>query len=100
MLLFTLANAVTGTGAQTTQNLFSNGDMDRERDKITVEFIVTAGSARSVQVEGSLDGTNWALLGTAVTATGTTIQEVPRVPMIRANVTSNTGSTITVLAAI
>ncbi len=95
-----LADAVTGTGAQTAVVASSNFPINGGRDKASITFVVTGGSARSVTVEGSPDNSNWATLGTAVTATGNSVQEVPRLPFYRANVGSNTGSTITVFLSI
>jgi hypothetical protein len=68
----------------------------------TVQFTGTFGTA-TVQLEGSLDGTNWTVLtdpqGNAITKTATSIEAVSEaVPFIRANLsTPGAGATITAL---
>ena len=58
-------------------------------------FLQVSGiTSATVALQGSLDGTNWATIGTALTANGiVTIQNAPK--YLRANVTAWTSGSIT-----
>lgn len=90
MALKTLLNAVTATGASLAIGTDSNKPA----------FIQVSGiTSATVAAQGSVDGTTWATIGTALTADGLiTIQNPP--PYIRANVTVYVTGTITVKASV
>ena len=83
----TLLNAVTATGAS--EPLMPGGDV--------THFAVTGITTATVAVEGSLDGSNWLIIGSALTANGlVTVANPPK--FVRANVSVYTVGTITVKA--
>jgi hypothetical protein len=83
----TLINAATATGAS--QALTPDGAV--------THFAVNGITSATVNIEGSLDGSNWHLIGTALTANGlVTVANPPR--FVRANVAVYTTGTITVKA--
>jgi hypothetical protein len=86
MALTTLLNGVTATGASLPVGTDSNKPA----------FIQVSGiTSATVAAQGSVDGSTWSLLGTALTADGLiTITNPP--PYIRANVTVYVTGTITV----
>ena len=89
MALKTLLSAVTATGASLAVGTDSNKPA----------FVQISGiTSATVAVQGSVDGSTWSLLGTALTADGlVTISDPP--PYIRANVTAYVTGTITVKAS-
>ncbi len=89
MTTSTLLSAVTATGAS----------LSVGTDSTKPAFIQVSGlTVGTVAAEGSLDNTNWATLGSALTANGIiTITNPP--PYIRANVSAYTSGTITVKAS-
>ena len=81
----TLLNAVTATGASTAVQV--DGGQP-------VFLQVTGITTATVALQGSLDGTNFATIGTALTADGiVTIANSPK--YVRANCTAYTSGTIT-----
>jgi len=86
MALSTLLSAVTATGASLAVGTDSNKPA----------FIQVSGiTSATVTAQGSVDGTTWSTLGTALTADGLiTITNPP--PYVRANVTVYVSGTITV----
>ena len=86
MALKTLLSAVTATGASLPVGTDSNKPA----------FVQVSGiTSATVAVQGSVDGSTWSLIGTALTADGlVTISDPP--PYIRANVTAYVTGTITV----
>lgn len=90
MATSTLLNAVTATGSSLSVGTDSNRPA----------FIQVSGlTVGTVAAQGSLDNTNWATIGTALTANGiVTIDNPP--PYIRANVTAYTSGTITVKVSV
>lgn len=81
----TLLNAVTATGASTAVQIDGGQPVFMQVSGITSATVV---------LQGSLDGTNWATLGTALTADGiVTIANAPK--YLRANCTAYTSGTIT-----
>lgn len=86
MALKTLLSAVTATGASVPVSTDSN----------LPAFIQVSGiTSATVAAQGSVDGTTWSTIGTALTADGLiTITNPP--PYIRANVTVYVSGTITV----
>ena len=81
----TLLNAVGATGASTAVQV----------DSGQPAFLQVSGiTSATVALQGSLDGTNWSTIGTALTANGiVTIQNAPK--YLRANVTAWTSGSIT-----
>lgn len=90
MALKTLLSAVTATGASSAISTDSN----------KAAFVQVSGiTSATVTVQGSVDGTTWSTVGTAVTSDGlVTITNPP--PYIRANVTTYVSGTITVKASV
>jgi hypothetical protein len=90
MAVTTLLSGVSATGA----SLSVGTDSDKPA------FIQISGlTIGTVAAQGSVDNTNWATIGTALTANGIiTIDSPP--PFIRANVTAFTSGTITVKASV
>lgn len=91
-LLFTSLRGATGTGA---------GDNRSVPGTVTYAISVqTTGSPASfnVNVEGTLDGTNWSSLG-SITAAGVSWQVDKPVSQIRANLTTLTGGTAPTVTA-
>jgi hypothetical protein len=88
--LVTLLAAVTGTGAGTGADL---GDI---RDEFSVLVQTTGSPTFSVTFQGSVDGSNWFTLGSAVVAVtnGTTVTGV-LARYVRANLTALSGGTLT-----
>jgi hypothetical protein len=86
MALRTLLSAVTATGASLPVGTDSNAPA----------FIQVSGiTSATVAAQGSVDGSTWSTIGTALTADGMiTITNPP--PYIRANVTAYVTGTITV----
>lgn len=83
----TLINAVTATGASRALT----------PDGAVTHFAVNGITSATVNIEGSLDGTNWHLIGTALTSNGlVTVTNPPR--FVRANVFAYVSGTITVKA--
>jgi hypothetical protein len=81
----TLLNAVTATGASTAVQIDGGQPVFMQVSGITSATVV---------LQGSLDGTNWATLGTALTADGiVTIANAPK--YVRANCTVFVTGTIT-----
>jgi hypothetical protein len=81
----TLLNAVTATGASTAVQIDGGQPVFMQVSGITSATVV---------LQGSLDGTNWATLGSALTADGiVTIANAPK--YLRANCTAYTSGTIT-----
>ena len=89
MALKTLLSAVTATGASLAVGTDSNKPA----------FVQISGiTSATVAVQGSVDGSTWSLIGTALTADGlVTVANPP--PYIRANVTAYVTGTITVKAS-
>jgi len=81
----TLLNAVGATGASTAVQV----------DSGQPAFLQVSGiTSATVVLQGSLDGTNWSTLGTALTANGiVTVQNAPK--YLRANCTVYVTGTIT-----
>ena len=81
----TLLNAVGATGASTAVQV----------DSGQPAFLQVSGiTSATVALQGSLDGTNWSTLGTALTANGiVTVQNAPT--YLRANCTVYVTGTIT-----
>jgi hypothetical protein len=81
----TLLNAVVATGASTAVQV----------DSGQPAFLQVSGiTSATVVLQGSLDGTNWSTLGTALTANGiVTVQNAPT--YLRANCTVYVTGTIT-----
>ena len=81
----TLLNAVGATGASTAVQV----------DTGQPAFLQVSGiTSATVALQGSLDGTNWSTLGTALTANGIiTVQNAPK--YLRANCTVFVTGTIT-----
>ena len=81
----TLLNAVGATGASTAVQV----------DSGQPAFLQVSGiTSATVVLQGSLDGTNWSTLGTALTANGiVTVQNAPT--YLRANCTVYVSGTIT-----
>ena len=81
----TLLNAVGATGASTAVQV----------DTGQPAFLQVSGiTSATVALQGSLDGTNWSTLGTALTANGLiTVQNAPK--YLRANCTVYVSGTIT-----
>ena len=81
----TLLNAVVATGASTAV----------QADAGQPAFLQVSGiTSATVALQGSLDGTNWSTLGTALTANGIiTVQNAPK--YLRANCTVFVTGTIT-----
>jgi hypothetical protein len=81
----TLLNAVVATGASTAVQV----------DSGQPAFLQVSGiTSATVALQGSLDGTNWSTLGTALTANGiVTVQNAPT--YLRANCTVFVTGTIT-----
>jgi hypothetical protein len=81
----TLLNAVVATGASTAVQV----------DAGQPAFLQVSGiTSATVALQGSLDGTNWSTLGTALTANGiVTVQNAPN--YLRANCTVYVTGTIT-----
>ena len=81
----TLLNAVVATGASQAV----------QADAGQPAFLQVSGiTTATVAFQGSLDGSNWSTIGTALTANGiVTIQNAPN--YLRANVTAWTSGTIT-----
>jgi hypothetical protein len=81
----TLLNAVVATGASTAVQV----------DSGQPAFLQVSGiTSATVVLQGSLDGTNWSTLGTALTANGiVTVQNAPT--YLRANCTVFVTGTIT-----
>ena len=90
MALKTLLSAVTTTGASLPIGTDSNKPA----------FIQVSGiTSATVVAQGSVDGTTWSTIGTALTGDGMiTISDPP--PYIRANVTVYVSGTITVKASV
>jgi hypothetical protein len=81
----TLLNAVTATGASTAVQIDGGQPVFMQVSGITSATVV---------LQGSLDGTNWATLGSALTADGiVTIANAPK--YVRANCTVYVTGTIT-----
>ncbi len=81
----TLLSAVTATGASTAIQIDGGQPVFMQVSGITSATVV---------LQGSLDGTNWATLGSALTADGiVTIANAPK--YLRANCTAYTSGTIT-----
>ena len=82
----TLLSAVTATGASISVQTDSN---------LPAFFQISGITSATVAVQGSVDGSTWSTIATALTADGlVTITNPP--PYIRANVTAYTSGTITV----
>ena len=81
----TLLNAVVATGASTAV----------QADAGQPAFLQVSGiTSATVALQGSLDGTNWSTIGTALTANGiVTVQNAPK--YLRANCTVYVTGTIT-----
>jgi hypothetical protein len=81
----TVLNAVVATGASTAVQV----------DAGQPAFLQVSGiTSATVALQGSLDGTNWSTLGTALTANGiVTVQNAPK--YLRANCTVYVTGTIT-----
>ena len=81
----TLLNAVVATGESTAV----------QADAGQPAFLQVSGiTSATVALQGSLDGTNWSTIGTALTANGIiTVANAPK--YLRANCTSYTSGTIT-----
>ena len=90
MALQTLLNAVTATGASQPMSTDSNKGA----------FIQVSGiTSATVLIQGSVDGTTWSTIGTAITADGL-VTVSPPPPYIRANVSVYVSGTITVKASV
>lgn len=72
------------------------GNLNQANSPNTVDWQVTLSATGSVTLQGSLDGTNFYAIGSAVTTSS--VLQTPRYPFMRAAITANTG-TITVLIA-
>ena len=83
----TLINAATATG--TSQSITTDG--------APLHVAVNGITSATVNIEGSVDGSNWHLIGSALTANGlVTIANPPK--FVRANLTTYVSGTITVKA--
>jgi hypothetical protein len=83
----TLISAAEATGAS--EALMPGGAV--------THFAITGITSATVAVEGSLDGSNWLVIGTALTANGlVTVANPPK--FVRANVSVYVSGTITVKA--
>lgn len=82
------------TSASLTSNTVGVFD-DRNSSNLMVWQVILSATG-SVNIQGSLDGTNWVTLGSAVTASS--IVTTTKCPYHRAVITANTGN-ITVLIA-
>jgi hypothetical protein len=81
----TLLNAVTATGASTSVQIDGGQPVFMQVSGVTSATVV---------LQGSLDGTNWSTLGTALTADGmVTVTNAPK--YVRANCTVYVSGTIT-----
>ena len=81
----TLLNAVTATGASTSVQIDGGQPVFMQVSGVTSATVV---------LQGSLDGTNWSTLGTALTADGmVTVANAPK--YVRANCTVYVSGTIT-----
>lgn len=90
MAVKTLLNAVTATGAS--QNVST--------DSNKAAFVQVSGiTSATVLVQGSVDGTTWSTLNSAVTADGLVTIATPP-PYIRANVSVYVSGTITVKVSV
>ena len=89
MTVSTLLSAVTATGAS----------LSVQTDSNKAAFVQISGiTSATVAVQGSVDGSTWSTIATALTADGlVTITNPP--PYIRANVTAYVSGTITVKAS-
>lgn len=86
MALVTLLNGVAATGAS--QGIRTDG--------LTPAHVQVSGiTIGTVAVQGSVDGTTWATVATALTADGIVTLATPT-PYVRANVTAFTSGSITV----
>jgi hypothetical protein len=86
MALATLLSGVSATGAS--QSIRTDG-------AVPSHIQVSGITIGTVAVQGSVDGTTWATVATALTADGIVTLASPP-PYIRANVTAFTSGTITV----
>ena len=59
-----------------------------------VTFIATITATATCTIQGSIDGTNWVTVGTALTASGVVNASAPY-KYLRANVTAFTSGTVT-----
>jgi hypothetical protein len=91
--VLTLLNAVTGTGAGTSNNISSTFP-----SKMTWQYVITGGtlSALTINLEGSIDNTNWFILDTTTQVTDQ-MRHIANKPIlyVRANITSWTVGTST-----
>lgn len=94
-MVLTLLNAVSANGTGPVADL-GGGDIS---DDVSID-VFTAGTVTtfSVQVQGSVDGTNWTPLGSAIVAAGLTKPaNIPACQQFRAILSSYTGTgTVTV----
>ena len=88
--LVTLLAAATTTGAG------ASADLGAIRDEFSVLVQTTGSPTFSVTFQGSIDGTNWFTLGSAVTSVtnGATVTGV-LARYVRANLTALSGGTLT-----
>lgn len=80
----TILSAVTATGAGTGYPI----------DGVPFSVVVTGITTATVAIQGSVDGTNYVTIGSALTADGTGGATTPY-KYVRANVTAYTSGTIT-----
>lgn len=86
MALATLLSGVTTTGASPSV---------RTDGLVPAHVQISGITIGTVTVQGSVDGTSWAALATALTADGMVTLDSPP-PYVRANVTAFTSGSITV----
>ncbi|MGC2234262.1 MAG: hypothetical protein WBA09_22365 [Candidatus Acidiferrum sp.] len=93
-LVNTLLAAVTSAQASAAFAVpLTRGDVGDFEQSFTWQLNLTGAPTASCQMQGSLDGTNWFNLGTALTASGLQTISLTPVAFIRANLTSFTGGT-------
>lgn len=85
------AVSVTGIGAAL--------EFDVPRSPVSLHVIVTGAPTFEVDLEGSIDGINWARVG-ATTSAGAMVSATAPVMMIRANLTSISGGTSPTITAL
>ena len=96
-VLYTLAAAVTGTGAQTSKafpRLGSGGGLTGRPTETGIIQVDIGGGTVSVELQGRLSEAHaWVVIKTY---TADTIDEIVILPEIRINVASNSGGTVDV----
>ena len=91
----TLLEAATSTGAGTTALPRATGV---PKPNGLIQVILNSGTSASVDIEGSLDNTNWTTIYSVDLASGgveSDLREVYLPPYIRGNVTAISGASVT-----